>query len=35
VAETLAGRTLFSEAYSLLGTRKHTTFGRLVEEVMA
>jgi Zn-dependent peptidase ImmA (M78 family) len=35
VSWTLEGRTLFSDAYALLGTAKHETFERLAETVMA
>jgi Zn-dependent peptidase ImmA (M78 family) len=35
VSWTLEGRTLFSDAYALLGTAKHETFERLAEAVMA
>jgi Zn-dependent peptidase ImmA (M78 family) len=35
VSSTLEGRTLFRDAYTLLGTAKYETFERFAEEVMA
>jgi Zn-dependent peptidase ImmA (M78 family) len=35
VSDTLEGGTLYREAYSLLGTSKHSTFQSLAERVMA
>jgi hypothetical protein len=35
VSWTLEGRTMFSDAYALLGTAKHEIFERLAETVMA
>jgi hypothetical protein len=35
VTDTLEGRTLYTDAYSMLGMRKHSTFERFAEAVMA